>query len=395
MFKVKLLNNIAERGIETFDRANYAVSANVEDPDALLVRSAQLRDAQFGGNLLCIARAGVGTDNIPSQRCTESGIVVFNTPGANSDAVKELVLCALLLSSRDILGGIGYVKSVAGQGGDVPKLVEAEKNSFTGPELAGKTLGVIGLGAVGAKIANDAARLGMEVFGYDPYISVDAAWGLRTNIQRAVDLPTLFRGSDYITIHVPYTDSTHHLINRDAIAQMKDGVRIINLARAELVNDDDIIAALAAGKVAKYVTDFPNAKTAGADGVIALPHLGASTPESEEKCAVMAAIQIADYLENGNIENSVNLPRVSMPRMPGEPRLTVFHKNIPEMIAKISSTVSAHGINIENMVSASARGSDVAYTVLDLSGAASEPELPQLKHNISALESVIRVRVLP
>ncbi|MDR0838049.1 MAG: 3-phosphoglycerate dehydrogenase, partial [Oscillospiraceae bacterium] len=308
MYKIKTLNKIAKSGTDAFDRSAYSVSASEESPDAILVRSANMHDLQFNPELLCIARAGSGTNNIPADRCAEEGIVVFNTPGANSEAVKELVVCALLLSSRDILGGIDWVKTISGTP-DVAAQVEAGKNAFAGPELSGKTLGVVGLGAVGAKIANDAARLGMDVYGYDPYLSVEAAWRLRTNIQHAKDLNTIYRTCDYISLHVPYIkESTHHLINAEAIAQMKPGARIINLARAELVDDDAIVAALAAGKLARYVTDFPNDKTAGAKGVIAIPHLGASTPESEEKCAVMAAEEIIDYLENGNIANSVNMP---------------------------------------------------------------------------------------
>jgi D-3-phosphoglycerate dehydrogenase len=389
VYKVKLLNNIAKQGVETFNRENYAVSADVEEPDAILVRSAKLHDYAFGDNLLCIARAGVGTDNIPVGQCADLGIAVFNTPGANSEAVKELVLAALLLSSRDVLGGIDYIKSIAGSGDEVPALVEAGKNKFTGPELEGKTLGVVGLGAVGAKIANDAARLGMNVYGFDPYLSVDAAWGLRTNVLKADDLGAIYRASDYITLHVPYLDSTHHMINRDTIAQMKDGVRIINLARAELVNDDDILAALASGKVKTYFTDFPNAKTAGAHGVIATPHLGASTPESEEKCAVMAAASIVDYLENGNIRNSVNMPPATMPRYPGVARLCVFHHNVPDMIAKMSKLVSSQDINIENMLNTSIRGHELAYTMIDLSSATDA-----LVSSVMELDGVIRARLL-
>ncbi|MDR2615324.1 MAG: 3-phosphoglycerate dehydrogenase, partial [Oscillospiraceae bacterium] len=373
MYKIKTMNSIAEAGTNLFDRAKYTVSADEENPDALLIRSAKLHDLRFGDRLLCIARSGVGTNNIPEERCTEAGIVVFNTPGANADAVKELVLCALLLSSRDILGGIDWVKTLEGQGGEIPALVEGGKNRFVGPEIMGKTLGVIGLGAVGAKVANDAARLGMEVYGYDPYISVDVAWGLRTNVRKAADYGEIYRSSDYITIHAPYIKDgktpTHHLICRESLAQMRDGVRVINLSRGEIVNDDDMLEALASGKVSKYVTDFPNGKLVGVPGVIAIPHLGASTPESEEKCAYMAAAQIIDYLENGNIINSVNMPPVGIPRIGSEPRLCVMHRNIPDMIAKISGVVSSRGINIENMVNAAVRGSDMAYTLIDISRA--------------------------
>jgi D-3-phosphoglycerate dehydrogenase len=393
MYRIKTMNSIASAGTDLFDRSKYSVSPDEENPDALLVRSAKLHDLRFGDRLLCIARSGVGTNNIPENRCTEAGIVVFNTPGANAEAVKELVLCALLLASRDILGGIEWVKTLEGRGDGIPALVEAEKNRFVGPELMGKTLGVVGLGAVGAKVANDAARLGMNVFGYDPYLSVDVAWGLRTNVKKAADYNEIYRSSDYITIHAPYIKDgktpTHRLIRRESIAQMKDGVRIVNLSRGEIVDDDDMLEAIEAGKVAKYVTDFPNGKLAGARGVVAIPHLGASTPESEEKCACMAAAQIIDYLENGNIVNSVNMPRVAMPRTGGEPRVCVMHRNIPDMIAKISGAVSARGINIENMVNAAVRGSDMAYTLLDVSRAGDG-----LREAAEAIGGVMRVRVL-
>ncbi|MDR2421058.1 MAG: 3-phosphoglycerate dehydrogenase [Oscillospiraceae bacterium] len=393
MYRIKTMNSIAPAGTNLFDRAKYSVSPDEENPDALLVRSAKLHDLRFGDRLLCIARSGVGTNNIPEARCTEAGIVVFNTPGANADAVKELVLCSLLLASRDILGGIDWVGTLKGRGDEIPALVEAEKNRFVGPELTGKTLGVIGLGAVGAKIANDAARLGMNVFGYDPYLSVDVAWGLRTNVKKASDYNEIYHSSDYITIHAPYIKDgktpTHRLIRRESIAQMKDGVRIINLSRGEIVDDDDMLEALESGKAAKYVTDFPNGKLAGAKGVIAIPHLGASTPESEEKCAYMAAAQIIDYLENGNIVNSVNMPRVAIPRAGAEPRVCVMHRNIPDMIAKISGAVSARGINIENMVNAAVRGSDMAYTLLDVSRA-----VGGLREAVESIGGVMRVRVL-
>ncbi|MDR2501640.1 MAG: 3-phosphoglycerate dehydrogenase [Oscillospiraceae bacterium] len=389
MYKVQTLNKIAKIGLDVLAEGDYTVGDAVENPDAILVRSAKMHDMTFGSKLLCVARAGAGTNNIPSDRCAEEAIVVFNTPGANSDAVKELVLCALLISSRDVIGGIDWVHSIAENGDEIPALVEAGKNAFTGPELSGKTLGVVGLGAIGAKIANDAARLGMKVYGYDPYLSVDAAWRLRTNIRHAKDLQTIYRNCDYITIHVPYMDSTHHLINTEALSVMRPGVRIINLARAELVCDDDILSAIDSGKVACYVTDFPNAKTAGAKGVIAIPHLGASTPESEEKCALMAAEEIRDYLENGNIANSVNMPYASMPRVPGSSRLCVFHRNKPDMIAQITRVISAHGLNIENMHNAGVRGHDMAYTMIDLPFAGEK-----LTEDIRALDDIVRVRLL-
>ena len=389
MYKIKTLNAISPAGTDIFDTAKYSISNDAEAPDGILVRSAKMHDMTFGSELLCIARAGAGTNNIPVERCAEEGIVVFNTPGANSDAVKELVLCAMLISSRDVLGGIEWVKTIADKGDEVAALVESGKNVFVGPELLGKTLGVIGLGAIGAKIANDAVNLGMEVYGYDPYLSIDSAWRLSSQVKNAKDLSVIYKNCDYITIHVPYMDSTHNFINKEALDQMKVDVRVINLARAELVDDDAMLAAIDSGKVSHYVTDFPNAKTAGAPGVIAIPHLGASTPESEDKCAFMAARQLIDYVENGNIVNSVNMPHVVMPRIGGEPRVCVIHKNIPEMITKISSVISSRGINIENMMNAAVRKSDIAYTVIDVSHLTDD-----LKDAFEAIDAVIRVRVL-
>lgn len=389
MYKIVTLNSISATGTDLFDPALYSVSDNESDPDAILVRSAKMHDMQFGPELLCIARAGAGTNNIPVDRCGEEGIVVFNTPGANSEAVKELVLCAMLISSRDVLGGIEWVNSIADKGGDIPALVESGKNAFVGPELSGKTLGVIGLGAIGAKIANDAVRLGMDVYGYDPYLSIDSAWRLSSQVKNAKDLSVIYKNCDYITIHIPYMDSTHHFINKEALDQMKVDVRIINLARGELVDDDAMLDAIDSGKVSHYVTDFPNAKTVGHPGIIAIPHLGASTPESEDKCAYMAVKQMIDYIENGNIVNSVNMPQVAMPRSGKEPRICVMHKNIPEMISKISSAISKRGINIENMMNAAVRKSDLAYTIIDVSGVTDG-----LKEAIEDVGSVIRVRIL-
>ena len=373
-------------GLQNFDKTRYTVADEVENPDAILVRSANMQGYAFNPELLCVARAGAGTNNIPVEQCGEAGIVVFNTPGANAGAVKELVLCALLLSSRDILGGIDWVRSIAGKGDEIPALVEKGKSAFVGPEIYGKTLGVVGLGAIGAKIASDAMALGMKVYGHDPYLSVDAAWRIPSNVINAKDIETIYKNCDYITIHVPYAESTHHLINSCSLAMMKPGVRIINLARAELVNDDDMLEAIDSGKVACYITDFPNAKMAGAPRVIAIPHLGASTPESEDNCAVMAALQIIDYIENGNIINSVNMPTAMLPRT-GDPRICVIHKNIPDMIAKITSAVSAMGINIENMVNASTKGRMQAYTIIDVQALG-----PGLEDKIKAVDGVIRVR---
>jgi len=388
MFDIKTLNKIAPVGLAKLDPAKYAVSDGIEDPDAILVRSANMHEYAEGDRLLCVARAGAGTNNIPIDRFSEKGIVVFNTPGANAQAVKELALCALLLSSRDIVGGIDWVRTIADKGEAIPAIVEKSKSAYAGPEINGKTLGVIGLGAIGAKIANDALDLGMKVYGYDPYLSVDAAWNLSANIIHATDVDTIFANCDYITLHIPYMPATRHFINREALAKMKNGVRIINLARGELVCDEDMIEALDVCRVACYVTDFPNEKLIGVPHVIAIPHLGASTPESEDNCAVMAARQIADYLENGNIVNSVNLPRAVMPRS-GDPRICIIHRNVPDMIAKITGVLSAAGENIENMVNAGFKGKPYAYTMIDTNALADNTaEL------ICEIEGVIRVRTI-
>jgi D-3-phosphoglycerate dehydrogenase len=302
--------------------------------------------------------------------------------------VKELVLCSLILASRDIIGGIEWVKSIACGCDDIPAAVEKGKSAYVGPEIKGKTLGVIGLGAIGTKLANDALSLGMKVYGYDPYLSLESAWNLSSNVIHARDVETIYRECDYITIHVPYMDSTHHMINKKGIELMRDGVRIINLARGELVCDDDVVAAIESGKVSRYVTDFPNQKTADVPGIIAIPHLGASTPESEDNCAVMAARELSDYLENGNIANSVNMPNAFMPRS-GDPRICVIHKNIPDMISKITGAVSSRGINIENMVNASTKGRANSYTMMEMLSLDDG-----LADQIRAINGVVRVRVI-
>jgi len=388
MYNVKLLNNIKTVALEKLDSDKYIVSADAEDPDIIIVRSANLHDMEINPELLCVVRAGAGVNNIPLERCADEGVVVFNTPGANAEAVKELVLCGMLLSSRDILGGLDWVNSVSEKGDEITTLVEKEKVKFIGPEIYGKTLGVIGLGAIGAKIAEAANALGMRVYGYDPYLSVESAWKLSSDIIQASDLDTIYKNSDYITIHVPYLDTTHHIINKDSIAKMKPGVRVINLARAELVNDDDMLEALNSGHVFRYVTDFPTAKTAGARGVIAIPHLGASTPESEDNCVSMACSEIIEYVENGNILNSVNMSHAFIPRNE-DPRVCVIHFNIPEMIAKITGTVSSFGVNIENMLNAGKKGRLHAYTMLDISA------IPEgLEEALRSINGVTRVRVL-
>ena len=389
MFKIKTLNNIAPSALEKLDANKYSVSGDVENPDAIIVRSAKMHDMAFGPELLCIARAGAGVSNIPVDKCADQGIVVFNTPGANAEAVKELVLCALLLSSRDIIGGINWVNNVLHEGDKIAELVEKAKASFVGPELNGKTLGVIGLGAIGARVAHAAESLGMTVYGYDPYLSVDAAWRMSSTINHAHDLDTIFKNSDYITLHAPYMEATHHLVNKESIGKMKRGVRIINLARAELVCDDDMLAALDSGRVAHYVTDFPNAKTAGAAGVIAIPHLGASTPESEDNCASMACYELIEYLENGNIINSVNMAPAHIPRT-GDPRVCVIHDNEPGVISKITGAVSSFGVNIENMINSGTKGRVASYTMLDV---VSVPD--GLAQAIEKIDGVTRVRILP
>jgi len=388
MYKIKILNNIKLSALKKLDSEHYEISADVENPDAIIVRSAKLHDMEFNPELLCIARAGAGVNNIPIDRCASNGIIVFNTPGANAESVKELVLCAMLISSRDVIGGIEWVKSASAETSEISALVEKQKAKYVGPEIFGKTLGVIGLGAVGAKIAQAASDLGMRVYGYDPYLSVETALKLSSNIIHACDLDIIYKNSDYITIHVPYMDSTHHIINKESIAKMVPGVRIINIARAELVCDDDMLKALESGQVSRYVTDFPNAKTAGAPGVIAIPHLGASTPESEDNCVSMASAEIKEYIENGNISNSVNMANACLPRI-GDPRICVIHDNVPDMIAKITSTVSSFGVNIENTIYASTKGRLPSYMMLDVS------VLPDgLEDAIKKINGVTRVRVL-
>lgn len=387
MYKVKTLNNISELGLDELIGAGCEAGNNIAAPDGIIVRSADMHEYVFNPELLCVARAGAGTNNIPIQRCTDAGIVVFNTPGANSEAVKELCICALLMASRDVVGGVEWVRSIAGCGDEVPQMVEKGKSSFTGPEISGKTLGVVGLGAVGAKIANTALSLGMKVYGYDPYLSVDAAWQLSRQVNHALDLDTVYKTCDYITLHVPYIPDTHHMINAQAFSKMRDGVRIINLARGELVCDEDMLAALDTAKVARYVTDFPNGTLAGTPNVVPLPHLGASTPESEEKCAVMAARELLEYLESGNISNSVNMPSIALDRM-GESRLCVIHKNVPRVITRILDLIGGRDINIENMINKQ-RG-EYAYTMIDTGTKLDE----EITGEIQSLADIIRIRVL-
>ena len=387
MFRIKTLNKISPAGLSVLDKSRFTVSDDAENEDGILVRSADMQDYPFPENLRAIARAGAGTNNIPIARCSEAGIVVFNTPGANANAVKELTVCALLLASRDVVGGADWVKLQAGSGADVAAAVEKGKSQFVGPELMGKTLGVIGLGAIGVQVANIATKLGMTVYGYDPSLSVDAALSLSRFVHRAMDLETIYKNCDYITLHVPQTPETRGMINTDAINMMKGHVRILNLARGGLVNDDDMLAALETGRVAAYVTDFPNNKIVQGKRVVAIPHLGASSPESEENCAGMAAQGVKDYLENGNIRNAVNLPSL-VQDWSGETRLCIIHRNVPNMLASVTTVLSREHVNVENMTNKS-RG-EYAYTIVDVSARVGDAVADELR----AIDGILRVRVL-
>ena len=384
MFKVKLMNKIAKVGTDVLSATRYEVGDKVENEDAILVRSAALHEMPFGENLKAIARCGAGVNNIPVDKCTDAGIVVFNTPGANANAVKELVIAALVLASRDVIGGVKWAESLAGET-DVAKKVEAGKSAFVGHELAGKTLGVIGLGAIGGMVANAAVSLGMSVMGYDPYITAKAAWSLAPSVRQASDYADIFKHCDYITLHVPATPQTKGMINEKSIAMMKDGVRILNLARGDLVNVADLKAALKEKKVASYVTDFPTEETVGVEGIVAIPHLGASTVESEDHCAIMAAQQLDEFLTCGNIRNSVNFPTVGVPHSE-KPRVCIMNKNIPNMLSQITATFSAENINIENFANAS-KG-EVAYTIVETNVPATQDILKKLR----AIDGVFGLR---
>ena len=387
MYRIKTFNKIAPQGLERLDPARYQVVEDVAEDEGILVRSANLLDYPFPDSLLAIARAGVGVNNIPLERCSENGVAVFSTPGANANAVKELVLCGMLISSRDVTGGVRWVKNQAASGVEVETVVEKGKAAFVGPELYRKALGVIGLGAIGSLAANAALDLGMDVYGFDPFLSVDAALRLDRHVRVVQDVNELYKKSDYITIHIHFNEKTRHMIGPEAFAAMKPGARLINLARGGVVNDEALLAALDAGKVTAYVTDFPTNKLVANPHVIAMPHLGASTPESEQNCAVMAAEELRDYLENGNIKNSVNLPDVYLDRS-GAQRLCVLHKNIPAMLASITALLSRDGVNVENLSNKS-KG-DYAYTLVDL-GAKVEPAVLE---DLRTLPNVIRVRAI-
>ncbi len=386
MFKIKTYNKISEKGLELFPSNRYDISDTIDNADAFLVRSYKLNDMEFYNELKCIARAGAGTNNIPVDRCTENGVVVFNTPGANANAVKELVLAGMLLAARNITQGILWINSLD-KTQDMSKLIEKEKSRFVGTELKGKTLGVLGLGAIGAQVANAANALGMTVLGYDPYISVKNAWGLSRHVLNAESLEEVIHKCDYITVHVPLMDSTKNMINEKLIADMKDNVVIINMSRGELVNSVDILKALDKGKVSCYVTDFPDNEIAGHSKVIAIPHLGASTLEAEDNCAIMAVQQSVDFLENGNIINSVNFPECQMSRT-AKNRLTVCHKNIPNMVGQISTVLAHSNINIENMLNRS-KGEN-AYTIIDYEGEITD----HIAEKITQIKGVLRTRIL-
>ena len=386
MYQVHYLNSISPKGTALWTE-DYQKTDDMNNADAVLVRSAAMHDLLLPENLLAIARAGAGVNNIPLQKCAEEGIVVFNTPGANAGSVMELALCGLLLSCRDIIGGINWVKSIADTG-DVAKQVEKGKGQFAGHEIAGKRLGVIGLGAIGGPLANAARRLGMEVYGCDPYISIDAAWHLDRHIIPVKTRDEIYEKCDIITLHVPLLDSTRKMINGEAISKMKDGAVVLNFARDALVDDDAMEAALKSGKIRRYVTDFPNDRTAKMEGVIAIPHLGASTEESEDNCAKMAVRQVMDYLENGNITNSVNYPACDMGVCAKPGRITILHRNIPNTLSQFTGAVAAENINISDLINRS-RG-EYAYTMLDLD----HPTPPAVIEKLQKIDGVLRVRVI-
>lgn len=385
MYNIQTLNKIAKCGTSIFDTSKYTVADDVQNPDAILVRSAKMHDMEFGSNLLAIGRAGAGTNNIPVEKCAEQGVCVFNTPGANANAVKELVIAGLLLSSRKVTEAIDWAKGLQGTE-NVAKQVEAGKSQFVGPELSGKTLGIIGLGAIGRLVANAVIGLGMKVVGVDPFLTEQGKAQLHASVKVVDTKEEVYKEADYITIHVPYNADTKGFINAETIAQMKDGVRILNFARGELVNDTDIKSALVSGKVAKYVTDFPNENTVGVENIVAIPHLGASTPESEDNCAVMVANQVIEYIEKGNIINSVNLPNATLDAV--GTKVCIIHKNIPDIVSKITSAMGNKGLNIENMVNKS-KG-DFAYTMLDVNGEVSS----ELVEEIQSTGNIIKIRVI-
>jgi len=388
MYKIQTLNKIAACGLDRFPRDNYECASSINDADAILVRSQDMHNMELPGTVKAVARAGAGTNNIPIPELTEKGIVVFNTPGANANAVKELVMMALLLSSRPAIKANAWANGLAGKGDEIPDLAEKGKSQFVGPELKGKTLGVVGLGAIGAMVANLAIKFGMEVIGYDPFLSVNAAWSLDHNVKHAETLDAVYTKADYITLHVPQTADTKGMINSSSIKTMKDGVRIINIARGGLINNTDILAALESGKVSCLVTDFAAEELLNKENVICLPHLGASTPEAEDNCAIMAVNQLRDFLENGNIVNSVNFPKTvnENPIPSGGTRICITHKNVPDVISKFSKVLGEAKLNISGMIN-QARG-ELAYNVMDVDGVVPEETLRAL----AGIDTVIKVR---
>lgn len=387
MYKIQTLNKIAAIGLDRLPRDIYETATEIVNPDGILVRSQDMHSMELPSSVLAIARAGAGTNNIPIPAATEKGIVVFNTPGANANAVKELVLASMLLSSRRIAQGLAWSQSLKGKGDEVPELVEKGKAQFVGPEIEGKTLGVIGLGAVGVLIANAAVALGVKVIGYDPYLSIEAAWKLETSVRKATSLDALVAESDYISIHVPLTPETKSLFNKERLARTKKGARIINLSRSGLVDNTALKAELASGRLGGYVTDFPEEELLGVDNILAIPHLGASTPEAEDNCAVMAADQIREYLERGNIKNSVNFPAAEMAPT-GKTRVTIANKNVPNMVGQITAVLAKHGLNIEDMLNKN-RG-EVAYNIIDIGGAVPAG----LKDELAKIDGVLLVRII-
>lgn len=388
MFKIQTLNKISSTGLDLLPHSKYEVASEFINPDAIILRSFKMHDMELPTSLKAIARAGAGVNNIPIEKCSQKGIVVFNTPGANANAVKELVLAGMLISSRDIIGGVNWAQSIKDKGDEVPALIEKGKADFAGCELKGKKLGVVGLGAIGAMVANDALALGMEVIGYDPYLSVEAAWELSSSVQKASGLESLLKEVDYLTIHVPLLDSTKGMYNAEKFAMMKDGVKIMNFARGGLINNDDIKEALRSGKVGAYVTDFPDVDLLGVAGVIPIPHLGASTEESEENCAVMAAIQMKNFLEAGNIKNSVNFPNCELPKQSDKKRIIIANKNIPNMISKITTLLADNDTNIYDMLNKS-KG-EIAYNIIDTDG-----DIPQdMIEKIYQIDGILMAKII-
>ena len=388
MFKIQTLNKISPKGLDLFTHDNYEVASEIGSPDAIVLRSFKMHDMELPETLCAIARAGAGTNNIPIDRCSDKGIVVFNTPGANANAVKEIVLTSLLLASRNIVDGIVWTQSIKDEGDKVPALVEKAKSQFGGQEIKGKKLGIVGLGAIGAMVANDALALGMEVVGYDPYLSVEAAWELSSDVKKATGLETLLSEVDYLSIHVPLLESTKKMFNSEKFAMMKDGINILNFARGGLVDNEDIKVALASGKVSTYVTDFPSADLLGVKGVIPIPHLGASTVESEDNCAIMASQQVKDFLETGNIRNSINFPTCELPVKAGHKRLIIANKNIPNMISEITSLLADNSINIGDMLNKSK--ADLAYNIISIDGEIGE----EVVEKLLMIEGIIFAKVI-